>query len=67
MYKFNNLIFENWSINIHKFPTLPSLTFGIYRSNYLSEGVIPKIGGNMFEDIRKGYTGGHTDIYHAYG
>jgi hypothetical protein len=65
--KFNELIFQNWSINIHKYPTLPSLTFGIFRSNFLEMYTIPKIGGTMFNDIRESYTGGHTDIYHGFG
>jgi hypothetical protein len=46
---------------------LPSLTFGIFRSNYLVDNLIPKIAGTMFNDIRESYTGGHTDIYHSYG
>lgn len=29
--KFNELIFNKYSINIHNYPTLPSLTFAIYR------------------------------------
>lgn len=64
--KFNQLIYNNWTINIHKYPTLPSLTFAIFRSNYLmSDTVIPKIGGTMFNDIKESYTGGHkTSIIH---
>jgi hypothetical protein len=27
--KFNSLIFDKWSINVHRFPTLSSLAFGI--------------------------------------
>jgi hypothetical protein len=54
-------------MNIHKFMTLPSLTFGIFRSNFLKENVIPKIGGTMYCDIKESYTGGHTDVYHSHG
>ena len=67
LHKFSQLIFINWNVSIHKYPTLPSLTFAIYRSNYLKAKTIPKIGGTMFNDIRESYTGGHTDVYHSYG
>lgn len=65
--KFNNLIFDKYSLNIHRFPTLPSLAFGIFRGHYLIEDQIPKINGLMYHDIRKGYTGGHTDVYKPSG
>ena len=61
--KFNELIFDKWSVNIIKFSTLPSLAFGIYRTKYMEENTIPKLQGQIFEDISKGYTGGHTDVY----
>jgi DNA polymerase type B, organellar and viral len=32
---FNKLIFERFSLNIHKYPTTPSLAFAIFRSKYL--------------------------------
>lgn len=37
IHNFNNLIFEKFNLNIHNFPTLPSLTFGIYRAHYLKD------------------------------
>ena len=61
--KFNELIFDKWSVNIIKFSTLPSLAFGIYRTKYMEENTIPKLQGQIFEDISKGSTGGHTDVY----
>lgn len=61
--KFNDLIFNKYQLNIHRFPTLPSLAFGIFRCHYLIENQVPIISGNMFHDIRKGYTGGHSDVY----
>ena len=65
--KFNKFIYNKFKINVLNYPTLPSLTFAIFRSNYLENYTIPKIGGTMFNDIRESYTGGHTDIYHSYG
>lgn len=61
--KFNQLIFNKYKLNIHNFPTLPSLTLAIYKSYYLTENIIPKIGADIYNFIRSGYTGGHTDMY----
>jgi hypothetical protein len=54
-------------LNVHRFPTSPSLAFGLYKSHYLTENLIPKITGHMYLDIRKGYTGGKTDMFIPYG
>jgi hypothetical protein len=64
---FNSLIFEKFDLNIHKFPTLPSLAFAIYRCKYLNDFKIPKLVGQIFNDIRMSYTGGATDMYKPYG
>ena len=41
--KFNELIFNHFDVNITKYPTLPSLAFGIFRTHYLvSKEEIPK-------------------------
>ena len=60
---FNTLIYNKYKLNINKFTTLPSLTLAIYRSTNLRNNIIPKITGDIFEFIRSGYTGGHTDVY----
>jgi len=65
--KFNSLIFGNFNKNIHSYPTLPSLAFAIFRSNFMSEENIPKLTGNINNDIREGYTGGSTDMFIPYG
>ena len=61
--KFNELIFKLFSINIHKYLTLPSLAFGIFRSNFMETENIPQIFGKIEKDIRKGYTGGSVDVF----
>jgi hypothetical protein len=61
--KFNTLIFNKYSINIHKYPTLPSLAFGIYRTHYLKDYPIPLLSGLIFNDLSKSFTGGSTDMY----
>jgi hypothetical protein len=67
IHNFNNLIFEKYHLNIHKFPTLPSLSFGIYRTHYLKDYPIPLISGQLFNDISKSFTGGSTDMFKPYG
>jgi len=65
---FNEKIFNLFKINIHKYPTLPSLSLGIYRSNFLKEEYkIPLIHGKIYNDLKKAYTGGSVDVYKPYG
>lgn len=63
IYKLNDLIFNLFSKNIYHYPTLPSLAFGIFRSNFMSENIIPQLSGKIAKDIRSGYTGGAVDMY----
>jgi DNA polymerase type B, organellar and viral len=65
--KFNEFIFNLFKKNINKFPTLPSLAFGIFRSKYLKDKKIPLITGQMFNELKKSYTGGSTDVYIPFG
>nr|YP_010130189.1 hypothetical protein KQ422_mgp109 [Clavaria fumosa]QPZ51091.1 hypothetical protein [Clavaria fumosa] len=71
---FNLKIFNLFKINIHKYPTLPSLSLAIYRSNFLfaednlhEKYKIPLIKGNIYNNLKEGYTGGSVDIYKPYG
>jgi hypothetical protein len=57
------MIFNYFSRNIHHHPTLPSLAFAIFRSNFMSEENIPQITDKIEDDIRQGYTGGAVDMY----
>lgn len=63
MIKFSSLIYQLFNINIHKFPTLSSLAFAIYRTHFLEENIIPQLSGQIANDIREGYTGGAVDMY----
>jgi|ERR1700712_3979442 len=67
IYKFNYLIFNKYNLNIHNFPTLPGLAFGIYRAHYLNNFKIPLLTGQIFNDIKLSYTGGSTDMFKPYG
>ena len=61
--KFNELIFELFNINIHKYPTLSSLAFAIYRTVFLENNTVPQLSGQVAKDIRQSYTGGAVDMY----
>nr|YP_009487185.1 hypothetical protein [Russula compacta]AWB36087.1 hypothetical protein [Russula compacta] len=61
--KFSLMIFNLFSVNMHNYPTLPSLAFAIFRSNFLVENTIPQLSGKIASDIREGYTGGAVDMY----
>jgi hypothetical protein len=63
LFKFNELIFNLFSKNIHHYPTLPSLAFAIFRSNFMKEENIPQLTDKIAKDIRQGYTGGAVDMY----
>jgi hypothetical protein len=57
------MIFSLFGKNIHHYPTLPSLAFAIFRSNFMDEENIPQLSGKIANDIRSGYTGGAVDMY----
>lgn len=69
--KFNELIHNNFQLNINDYPTLSSLAFGIFRIKYIkdpivyniSERGITMLSGNVARDIRESYTGGSTDMF----
>jgi DNA polymerase type B, organellar and viral len=60
--KFNELIFDLSSLNIHNYTILLSLTFDNYRVKHLNDYKIPLITGQPFLEIRKSYTGGSTNF-----
>lgn len=61
--KFSKIIFNSYRLDINKYMTLSSIAFNIYRSNFQKERQIPKITGQMYEDIRNSYLGGLVDVY----
>jgi hypothetical protein len=61
--KFNDLIFDKFNINIKSKPTLPSLSYSNFRTNYLEKDQIAQISGKIQSDIKNSYTGGSTDMY----
>lgn len=61
--QFNELIFNEFKVNIDKVLTLPALAMRIYKSLFLSKNSIYQIHGITEVDIRKSYTGGSVDVY----
>ena len=62
--EFNLKIFRETRINAIKHPTLSSLSFAIYRSNFLKDWFErPKISGKIYNFIKEGYFGGAVDVY----
>jgi DNA polymerase elongation subunit (family B) len=61
--RFSKLIYNLYGINISKFPTISSLTFGAFRANHLKEDTISQLTGTIYRDIKKSYTGGTVDMY----
>jgi hypothetical protein len=61
--KFNELIFKEFSVNIHKTLTLPALAMRIYKTLYMPKDTIYQLVGKVDSDIRESYTGGAVDVY----
>jgi len=61
--KFNELIINNFKVNIHKVLTLPSLAMKIYRIHYMPKDSIYPFLGRPDWFIRESYTGGAVDVY----
>jgi hypothetical protein len=61
--KFNNLVYNKFKININNYPTLPSLSFAIFRSNYLKHNTVTSLTNKIYRDIKLSYTGGSVDMF----
>lgn len=67
---FSKQIYSFTNINMTQYPTLSSLAFGIYRSNYMVNENIPNINNknrNIYHFIKEGFSGGAVDMYKPYG
>jgi DNA polymerase type B, organellar and viral len=64
---YSNIVYNEFKLNVHKYPTASALALAIYRSKFLeSDGLIPLISGEIYKDIKKSYHGGHTEVYKLY-
>ena len=64
---FQKNVYNKFRLDVIKYPTLSSLSFAIYRSSFQGDSHIPLIDGEMFRDLKKGYTGGSVDVFIPYG
>ena len=65
MLKFNDKIFNLYSLNITNYVTAPKLAVGIFTSNFMSKSNdlnIKMIRGNVEKDIRNAYYGGNVNV-----
>jgi len=60
---FGGEIFNKFKIDISKYPTLPSLSFAIFRTSFMKCSRIPILAGNIYKDITNAYRGGYVDVY----
>jgi len=64
MTKFNDKIFNLYSLNITKFVTAPKLAVAIFTSKYYSnDDKIKMIRGIVEKDIRSAYFGGNVNVF----
>jgi len=61
--KFNELIFNEFKVNVHKPLTLPALAMRIYKTQYMPADTIYQLLGKPEVNIRNSYTGGAVDVY----
>ena len=60
LHSFSELVYNKWSIDITKYPTIPSLSFAIFRAHYLENNTIPITSGQIYSWIKDYFTGGST-------
>lgn len=65
--KFHNEIYSLFRIDISKYPTLPSIAFAIYRTNFIYKYRIPKILGKLHYTLKESYYGGICEAYKPKG
>jgi hypothetical protein len=61
--RFSQDIFSVEKIDVTKLPTISSIAFKIFRTNYLGENKLPIIKGNVHKDIRNAYYGGVVEVF----
>jgi hypothetical protein len=61
--QFNEIIFTKFNVDTFKYPTISSLAFAIFRTNYLEKDKIPLITGKIYDELKPSYTGGACDVY----
>jgi len=61
--KFNELVFNEFKININTVLTLPALAMRVFKTNFMPENKVYQLHGRVEQDVRQSYTGGAVDVY----
>lgn len=63
--KYAQQVAENYNINIFKHPTVASIAFATFRTNYLDsqKALIPISSNHIYKEISAAYLGGAVDVY----
>jgi DNA polymerase family B len=61
--KFNELVFGEFKINVHKSLTLPSLAIRIFKTLFMPKDKLYQLHGKVEKNIRESYSGGAVDVY----
>lgn len=61
--KFNEYIFEHFSLNVHNTLTLPALAMRIFKSSFMPDNTLFQISGDVEKAIRESYSGGSVDVF----
>jgi|SRR5215469_225797 len=67
MILFNKYVLMNYDIQMTKCTTISRLALNIYLKHYLKDFKLPIIKSHMFNDIKKAYFGGVTEVYKPIG
>lgn len=65
--KFHKQIHDLLKIDITRYPTLSSIAFSGYRTNFMKKDQIPKILSRLHYTIKESYYGGITEVYKGKG
>jgi hypothetical protein len=61
--QFNELVFNQFTINIDKVLTLPALSMRIFKTHFMPEKTVYQIHGKVANNIRESYSGGAVDVF----
>ena len=64
---FNKFVYREYGVQMTDCLTVSRLALNIFLKNYLKDSKIPLIPQSIYNDIKKAYFGGVTEVYKPYG
>jgi hypothetical protein len=64
---FNKYIYQKFGLQVTDNLTISRLSLNIFKKNFLNDSSIPIVKGKLYDDIKKSYYGGVTEVYKPYG